>query len=175
MRQDLPDFETRHFTRRAILTTDRDGNPRELSLTWQLAGDRNRAKFSARIADHGDGWQADISHYSGGMNSAKEVRQYVELLTDVERQTFAPRLTIERAADEAANGPRVFFEVQTWTHGDGWQNVWQEDGEPLVFHSMKGAQAALDEFFEDLTEAGMADKYSREDYRLARVEIFGRR
>lgn len=175
MRQDLPDFETRHFTRRAILTTDRDGNPEALSISWQLAGDANRSKFTARIEPDGDGWRAKISHYSGGMNSAKEVRQYVELLTDVERQTFAPRLTIERAADEAANGPRVFFEVQTWTHNDGWQNVWQEEGEPLVFSTMKGAQAALDEFFQDLEAADMADKYSREDYRLARVEIFGRR
>lgn len=58
------------------------------------------------------------------------------------------------------------YEVQTLTICDGWDNCWTEDDEPMTFPSEEAAQAAIDEFFDDLKTAGMADDYSRDDYRI---------
>jgi len=58
------------------------------------------------------------------------------------------------------------YEVQTSTIVDGWVNTWTEDDEPLTFPSAEKAQEAIDEFFDDLKTAGMADDYTREDYRV---------
>lgn len=58
------------------------------------------------------------------------------------------------------------YEVQTETFCDGWVNCWTEDEEPLTFPSAEKAQEAIDEFFDDLKDAGMADDYDRDDYRV---------
>ena len=58
------------------------------------------------------------------------------------------------------------YEVQTSTIIDGWVNTWTEDDEPLTFPSAEEAQAAIDEFFDVLKSAGMADDYTRDDYRV---------
>jgi hypothetical protein len=60
------------------------------------------------------------------------------------------------------------YEVQTLTVVDGWDNCWTEDEKPMTFPSAEEAQAAIDEFFDDLKDAGMADDYDREDYRVVR-------
>jgi hypothetical protein len=61
------------------------------------------------------------------------------------------------------------FEVQTSTIVDGWINTWHEDDHPQTFASEKEAQEAIDEFFDDLEHAGMADDYDREDYRIVEL------
>lgn len=58
------------------------------------------------------------------------------------------------------------YEVQTLTIADGWDNCWHEDDELQTFSSAEEAQAAIDEFFDDLKDAGMADDYDRDDYRV---------
>jgi hypothetical protein len=60
----------------------------------------------------------------------------------------------------------IRFEVQTETIIDGWINTWHEDDEPQTFSTRKEAEDAIDEFFDDLKDAGMADDYTREDYRV---------
>jgi len=57
------------------------------------------------------------------------------------------------------------FEVQTW-FSYGWDNCWSVDGDPCVYVTEREAEAAIDEFFEDLSRAGMDHLYSREDYRV---------
>jgi hypothetical protein len=60
----------------------------------------------------------------------------------------------------------IRFEVQTETIIDGWINTWHEDDEPQTFPTRKEAEDAIDEFFDDLKDAGMADDYTRDDYRV---------
>lgn len=57
------------------------------------------------------------------------------------------------------------FEVQT-RFSYGWDNCWSVDEEPDVYATEWEAEAAIDEFFEDLSCAGMDHLYSREDYRV---------
>lgn len=59
------------------------------------------------------------------------------------------------------------YEVQTSTIIDGWVNTWTENDEPLTFPSTEKAQEAIDEFFDDVKEAGL-EGYEREDYRIVR-------
>jgi len=58
------------------------------------------------------------------------------------------------------------FEVQTYTFCDGWINTWLEDDKLRTFPSEQAANQALDEFFDDVKEAGL--DYSRDDYRVVR-------
>lgn len=60
------------------------------------------------------------------------------------------------------------YEVQTLVVAGGWVNCWHENDEPLAFDTADDAQAAIDEFFEDLPQRMQAD-YSRDDYRVAVV------
>ncbi len=60
----------------------------------------------------------------------------------------------------------IRFEVQTQTIFDGWINTWAVDDKPQSFTSHKDAEEAIDEFFDDLKDAGMADDYDRDDYRV---------
>lgn len=61
------------------------------------------------------------------------------------------------------------FEVQTNTVFDGWVNCWHEDDGLVYYETREQAQAAIDEFFEDLP-AEMADSYTRDDYRVVPVK-----
>lgn len=69
------------------------------------------------------------------------------------------------------------WEVRTKTVCDGWVNTWSDwyDYEvlPCVFESEEDAEAAIDEFFEDLASAGMADDYAQEDYAVYEIEQEG--
>ena len=62
------------------------------------------------------------------------------------------------------------YEVQTYTMFDDWINCWKEDEQPLIFLTAAAAYRALAEFWEDLIESGMADKYQPEDYRVVTIE-----
>ena len=62
----------------------------------------------------------------------------------------------------------AIYEVQTLTFVDGWENCWHEDDKLQTFPSAEKAQEAIDEFFDDLKDAGMADDYTREDYRVVK-------
>lgn len=57
------------------------------------------------------------------------------------------------------------FEVQTRMFNH-WENCWKDDGDPCVYVTEREGEAAIDEFFEDLSRAGMAQLYDREDYRV---------
>lgn len=57
------------------------------------------------------------------------------------------------------------FEVQTYTVFDGWINCWEYNDCPLTFGSKEEAQAAIDEFFNELPDY-MAVHYTRDDYRI---------
>lgn len=61
------------------------------------------------------------------------------------------------------------WEVQT-KFSYGWENCWQEDDEPQYFDTEQEAEAAIYEFFADLSRAGMIQSYSLEDYRVERVK-----
>ena len=65
------------------------------------------------------------------------------------------------------------FEVQTLTACDGWANCWHDDGELLIFDTREDAQAALDEFLDDLDEAialgNIEPGYTADHYRVAPV------
>ena len=69
------------------------------------------------------------------------------------------------------------FEVQTrFTYG--WENCWTEEGNdgterPQYYDSVEEATQAIDEFFDDLERAVMAEGYSREDYRVREVLVRG--
>ncbi len=58
------------------------------------------------------------------------------------------------------------YEVQTNTVADGWINTWFDDGTATDFMTAGQAQAAIDEFFSDLTDSDMIDGYDRNDYRI---------
>ena len=69
------------------------------------------------------------------------------------------------------------FEVQHNTLADGWTNTWSyegDDGEliPETFPTVDEAQAALDEFFEDIRHEIVAgyrkpdEGYDRTEYRI---------
>jgi hypothetical protein len=64
------------------------------------------------------------------------------------------------------------YEVQHYTLLDGWINTWsyaEADGvmQPETFATADKAQAALDEYFQDLeeeVEAGQSGPYSRDEF-----------
>lgn len=71
------------------------------------------------------------------------------------------------------------FEVQTYVL-DGWSNIWMdtdEDGNssPATFGSFEDAQAALDEFLDDIAAeiaAGTREidsGYSADDFRIVKI------
>ena len=70
------------------------------------------------------------------------------------------------------------YEVQTYTLCDGWINTSsyaEADGilHPETFTTAAEAQAALDEFFEDLEEevaAGNMENYHRSEFRIQHVQ-----
>jgi len=61
------------------------------------------------------------------------------------------------------------FEVQTYTICDGWVNCWCDEDEPAYYDTHDGAQAAIFEFFADLSRAGIVQAYRLEDYRVRPV------
>ena len=69
------------------------------------------------------------------------------------------------------------YEVQHYTLCDGWINTWsyaESDGvmQPETFTTADEAQAALDEYFQDLEEevlAAQSRAYSRDDFRIQYV------
>jgi len=71
----------------------------------------------------------------------------------------------------------MHYEIQHYTLIDGWINTWayaEGDGvmHPETFATADEAQAALDEFFEDLEEevqAGQSGPYSRDEFRVRHV------
>jgi len=61
------------------------------------------------------------------------------------------------------------FRVMTETTCGG-SDCWQVDDKPQRFETEAEALAAIDEFFDDLACAGMADKYDRADYSIDEVD-----
>ena len=68
----------------------------------------------------------------------------------------------------------MHYEVQTYTVADGWNNTWfyhEGDGvfQAETFATREGAEAALEEFFEDLAldiAAGFCPPCTREEFRV---------
>jgi hypothetical protein len=63
------------------------------------------------------------------------------------------------------------YEVQTYTAFDGWTNTWSEGDKPAVFATEQAAYEALDDFFDDLKHAAMAQFYNRDDYRVRAIPL----
>ena len=69
------------------------------------------------------------------------------------------------------------YEIQHYTLFYGWVNTWsyaEADGvmQPETFATAAEAQAALDEFFQDLEEevaAGQMEPHDRDDFRIRQV------
>jgi len=70
------------------------------------------------------------------------------------------------------------FEVQEYTVVDGWINNWTVEipihidewvTRPQTFATADEAQAAIYEFFADLTRAGMVQSYDMSDYRVVPI------
>ena len=68
------------------------------------------------------------------------------------------------------------YEVQHYTMLYGWANVWLYDEggglQPETFATKEAAEAALDEYLEDLEEecdAGHTGPYSRDEFRVRYV------
>jgi len=65
------------------------------------------------------------------------------------------------------------YEIQT-QFIYGWENCWEHDGKPEYFSSVKEAQSALDDFFEEMDSAyfngEIEDRYDRSDYRIVKLE-----
>ena len=65
------------------------------------------------------------------------------------------------------------FEVETYTVADGWVNCWcedgGEDGEKLIFDSLRDAKDAIKDFFDDLEHAAMLQDYDECDYRILKT------
>jgi len=65
------------------------------------------------------------------------------------------------------------YEIQT-QFIYGWENCWEHDGKPEYFNSVKEAQSALDDFFEEMDSAyfngEIEDRYDRSDYRIVKLE-----
>jgi hypothetical protein len=65
------------------------------------------------------------------------------------------------------------YEVQTYTLCDGWVNTWTVDDEPMTFDTPEAAEAEIDDFLADVTEAVedgyMADGHDRADYRIVPI------
>jgi hypothetical protein len=69
------------------------------------------------------------------------------------------------------------YEIQTHTFCNGWVNTWtyedsNGDMRPEIFSSRKAAQAALDEYLQELAEdtsLGNISDYDREDFRIQAV------
>ena len=65
------------------------------------------------------------------------------------------------------------FEVHHFTLADGWINtwsIWDEENDDFVperFGTEAEAQAALDEFFDDLSPE---QEYSRDEFRIVQVK-----
>ena len=62
------------------------------------------------------------------------------------------------------------FVVETLM-GNDWENCWttEPDDEPEVFATKEEAQEALEEFLEDVAEAGL-EGYDRDEYRITEIE-----
>ncbi len=62
------------------------------------------------------------------------------------------------------------YEVQTYTLGYGWVNLWTDEGSTLVtFATREEAQAELQDFLGELTRAvqlGHLDDFNPDDYRI---------
>ena len=71
----------------------------------------------------------------------------------------------------------MHYEIQHNTLTDGWINTWlyaEADGvmRPETFATADEAQAALEEYFQDLEEevrAGQSGPYSRDEFRVRHV------
>lgn len=67
------------------------------------------------------------------------------------------------------------YEVQTRFWLNDWENCWTEDEKPWYFNTAEEAQAAIDEFIEDVKQAvadgDMEEEYDPEDYRVMEVDV----
>ena len=65
------------------------------------------------------------------------------------------------------------YEVQEFTLIDGWINNWSGDEGPLTFDSPEEAQAELDSFFEEISEAvslgHMDEEYDPNNFRIVKI------
>jgi hypothetical protein len=105
---------------------------------------------------------------------------------------FPPIFLIDAAPWRMATGTHPFgdlfkhekkendmtYEVQHYTLACGWINTWlydEGDGlQPETFASREAAEAALDEYLEELEEefyAGNIGRYSRDEFRIRYVRI----
>ena len=62
------------------------------------------------------------------------------------------------------------YEIQT-QFIYGWENVWECEGQLEYFDSYDAAQAALDDFFEELKQDNLENEYCRSDYRIVQVSL----
>ena len=66
------------------------------------------------------------------------------------------------------------YEVQEYCLCGGWTNTWSDDDGPTRFDSIESAQAALDDFLEEMEEevkAGNIEDFTdREDFRIVEVQ-----
>lgn len=75
-----------------------------------------------------------------------------------------------KLAEPRAIGTDERFIVEEYTVCDGWTNNWTDDDNPADYDTAEAAQAAIDDFFDDLTHAAMSQDYSRDDYRIVKIE-----
>lgn len=73
----------------------------------------------------------------------------------------------------------IRWEIQIYTICGGWVNCWSLDDVPETFVSREAAQAALDEFLEDIAgEIASGDRlpdesYDPDDFRIVPVQEAG--
>jgi hypothetical protein len=64
----------------------------------------------------------------------------------------------------------TMYQIEHFTLCDGWINTSTDDnGEPVLFDTLEQAQEALESHWSDLQAEGMANTYSRDEWRVAEI------
>ena len=62
------------------------------------------------------------------------------------------------------------YQIEHFTLCDGWINTSTDDnGEPVLFDTLQDAQSELESHWRELQDEGMAESYSRVEWRIAEV------
>ena len=64
----------------------------------------------------------------------------------------------------------TMYQIEHFTLCDGWINTSTDDnGEPVLFDTLQDAQSELESHWSDLQAEGMANTYSRDEWRVAEI------
>lgn len=67
--------------------------------------------------------------------------------------------------------PAKRYEVQTWFHGDHWENVWTDgEGAALTFETREEAEQAIRDHLHDMGQGYIEQPETRDDFRIAEVQ-----